>query len=83
MQWNCDHIVPLWEGGGNDDDNLQAICANCHSEKSILEAARRREAKRGVERERLEEEKKHRRDQLGITGTNIDLEIFRYDPDDL
>lgn len=81
MRWNCDHIVPLWEGGGNGDDNLQAICANCHAEKSCLEARRRREARRAAERETLRKEIEWRAEQIGATA-NIDLEIFRYDPND-
>ena len=26
------HIVPIREGGGNDDENLMALCNSCHSE---------------------------------------------------
>ncbi len=29
-----DHIVPLFKGGGNDDDNLQMLCVECHRKKS-------------------------------------------------
>ena len=83
MRWNCDHVVPLWEGGGNEDENLQAICANCHAEKSYLEARRRREARRELRRQILERDMERRRENMGITGTNIDLEIFRYDPNDV
>jgi 5-methylcytosine-specific restriction protein A len=37
-----DHRTPLWEGGGNDDDNLQAMAAvPCHEKKSAEEAKRR------------------------------------------
>lgn len=38
----CDHIVPLSEGGGDDDDNLQTICQCCDKEKSAAEARRGR-----------------------------------------
>lgn len=37
-----DHIVPKEEGGTDDDDNLQAICAACHTAKTGREAARGR-----------------------------------------
>lgn len=83
MRWNCDHVVPLWEGGDNEDHNLQAICANCHAEKSCIEAQRRREERRRLEMQNLERDMKSRRDELGITATNIDLEIFRYDPNNV
>ena len=29
-----DHIVPLFMGGSNDDDNLQMLCVECHRKKS-------------------------------------------------
>lgn len=29
-----DHIVPLFKGGSNDDDNLQMLCVECHRKKS-------------------------------------------------
>lgn len=29
-----DHIVPLFRGGSNDDDNLQMLCVECHRKKS-------------------------------------------------
>ena len=36
-----DHIVPVWEGGGEGDANLQAINRECHKAKTAAEAARR------------------------------------------
>jgi 5-methylcytosine-specific restriction protein A len=29
-----DHIVPIFMGGSNDDDNLQMLCVECHRKKS-------------------------------------------------
>lgn len=29
-----DHIVPLWNGGTNDPDNLQLLCYTCHKLKT-------------------------------------------------
>jgi 5-methylcytosine-specific restriction protein A len=29
-----DHIVPIFMGGSNDDDNLQMLCVECHLKKS-------------------------------------------------
>lgn len=28
-----DHIEPLWEGGLEEDSNLQALCRTCHIKK--------------------------------------------------
>ena len=49
QQWKCkkcqetldfsyeiDHIVPLYGGGSNDVNNLQALCRNCHGKKTLL-----------------------------------------------
>lgn len=38
----CDHIVPVSEGGGEEIENLQAICLECHAQKTADEAARSR-----------------------------------------
>lgn len=37
-----DHKVPKFEGGSEDDDNLQAICVDCHKAKTAVEAQRGR-----------------------------------------
>ena len=50
QQWKCamcehllsayyqiDHVRPLFLGGSNHNDNLQALCANCHAEKTATE----------------------------------------------
>jgi 5-methylcytosine-specific restriction enzyme A len=44
-----DHIVPRFEGGSDDDDNLQSICSPCDKVKTAAESARgrRRRAPRG------------------------------------
>ena len=33
-----DHITPKAKGGTDDDDNLQAICTDCHKDKTAREA---------------------------------------------
>jgi len=38
---DVDHIVPLWEGGSDHDDNKELLCAEHHQQKSTAEAARR------------------------------------------
>ena len=37
-----DHIIPLAEGGADDDDNVQGLCRDCHDVKSKQESARGR-----------------------------------------
>lgn len=40
--WECDHIIPLWkEGSSNHRENLQALCAECHSAKTLQEGIER------------------------------------------
>lgn len=36
-----DHRIPLWEGGTDDDANLQAVNTECHKAKTAAEARRR------------------------------------------
>lgn len=36
----CDHVVPIAEGGRNDIANGRAICFGCHDEKSRAESER-------------------------------------------
>lgn len=47
MDHECDHVVPLEQGGSNEDDNLQLLCAwfdasgvkqGCHAAKTKAEA---------------------------------------------
>lgn len=36
-----DHITPLWQGGADDDSNLQSMCNQDHDAKTAREAAER------------------------------------------
>lgn len=36
-----DHIVPLIEGGADDESNFQSLCSPCHKVKTAREASRR------------------------------------------
>ena len=29
-----DHILPLFKGGSNNDENLQMLCVECHKKKT-------------------------------------------------
>jgi 5-methylcytosine-specific restriction protein A len=33
--FEVDHIKPLFLGGGNSSDNLQALCRECHGKKTL------------------------------------------------
>ena len=35
--YDLDHIKPLWKGGEDTDENLQALCPACHRRKTDLE----------------------------------------------
>lgn len=37
-----DHIIPLFEGGPDDETNEQGLCVPCHETKSLAEAQRGR-----------------------------------------
>ena len=50
QQWRCnicksildytyeiDHNIPLFKGGTNELNNLQALCRNCHGKKTIID----------------------------------------------
>lgn len=37
-----DHIVPMFEGGRDDDSNTQGLCVPCHEAKSLAERLRAR-----------------------------------------
>lgn len=43
---DVDHILPLWSGGSNANDNLEALCVDCHKQKTKAEAKARAKAKR-------------------------------------
>jgi 5-methylcytosine-specific restriction protein A len=41
-----DHVIPLEEGGPDDETNEQGLCDDCHAAKSKAEAARGRWGRR-------------------------------------
>jgi 5-methylcytosine-specific restriction endonuclease McrA len=41
--FHIDHAVALRYGGNNEEDNLQALCAECHSMKSVRECKKQKE----------------------------------------
>lgn len=39
--WHVDHVLPLADGGADTLDNMQALCADCHMDKTADENMRR------------------------------------------
>ena len=39
--YECDHKIPLWKGGGDTIDDLQALCVSCHKKKTLVEEVER------------------------------------------
>lgn len=50
VDFNIDHVVPLWDGGTNDRSNLQGVCVTCHGAKTGAEARARTEHKQRKQR---------------------------------
>lgn len=48
---DVDHILPLWIGGTNRDDNLEGLCVEHHKAKTSLEARIRGKCNRIVARD--------------------------------
>ncbi|MHB8375494.1 MAG: HNH endonuclease [Dehalococcoidia bacterium] len=44
------HVVPLWDGGGNEISNLVTLCEPCHDLRHALISAERRELRRQLRR---------------------------------
>jgi 5-methylcytosine-specific restriction protein A len=44
-----DHIVPKAQGGTDDMDNLQAIAADCHERKTLIEQGKQPRTKVGLD----------------------------------
>jgi 5-methylcytosine-specific restriction protein A len=36
-----DHIIPLWAGGSDEDNNKETLCIPCHDAKTAREAKQR------------------------------------------
>lgn len=36
----ADHVIPLAEGGRDDESNLQGLCGECHEVKTQAESQR-------------------------------------------
>ncbi len=45
-----DHIVPKFEGGSNEIDNIQYLCANCHQDKTLVDIGRYKQTDEQISR---------------------------------
>lgn len=46
---DLDHIVPLFKGGTDDEENLQGLCAECHAEKTRRDLGQRERVAVGID----------------------------------
>ncbi len=44
-----DHVVALTNGGSNDEDNLQGLCASCHELKTLADLGQRPRVTTGLD----------------------------------
>lgn len=69
--FQIDHIIPLSEGGADDETNFQVLCPNCHATKTLNEAIERRARDRARQenfvRQKEREHEQHVRKKLEPT----------------
>ncbi|HEY0278629.1 MAG TPA: HNH endonuclease signature motif containing protein [Solirubrobacterales bacterium] len=53
IRWECDHRIPLEDGGPHHIDNLQVLCVEDHRKKTAREASARAERRRLSRRPQL------------------------------
>jgi 5-methylcytosine-specific restriction enzyme A len=46
IRTDIDHIVPVWLGGTNEDDNLRPLHVRCHADRTKIDARDRAHVKR-------------------------------------
>jgi 5-methylcytosine-specific restriction endonuclease McrA len=68
--YEVDHIIRLADGGSNEPDNLQALCAMCHSVKSKREAVGKKLLKKAAPKKK----------EWSIKNTEIGY-LYDSDPD--
>lgn len=44
-----DHIIPLFRGGPDDDDNKQSLCHACHADKTARDMGKRLKPRIGLD----------------------------------
>jgi hypothetical protein len=72
--FEVDHNVPLWKGGADAIENLRALCANCHSQKTQAEALDRANEKR------CEREAYRRKYEQAVAREEEDARVYATHP---
>ena len=55
--FECDHRVPLWAGGEDTLEALQALCVTCHKKKTLREEIERLERRRRASAARSQQQR--------------------------
>lgn len=61
VEFEYDHVVPLWRGGTHHTDNAQVLCHACHAAKTAEEAADRARSSVGTASDRVMTEQERSR----------------------
>lgn len=74
-----DHIIPRWRGGGDEPENIQWLCANCHEDKTRVDLTGRpgwnKGRKNSEEARRKMREAAKRRTADGYIGSSTRAEV--------
>lgn len=84
--YQFDHVLPIWLGGADAPENLEALCVPCHRHKTALEAGQRAKVTRiKAKREpALTPKRKRPKARLGSRWLKrkVDGSVVRRDRDD-
>ena len=63
--YEIDHVICIKDGGSNEENNLQALCPNCHRKKTNNDMAKKKEKKKAEkEKEPKEKEPKEKKEKV-------------------
>ena len=63
QEFDVDHVTPIWKGGLDEPENMQALCPACHWRKTNRERLERSM----VQEEREREEERERKERTAAT----------------
>ena len=55
--YEIDHVICIKDGGSNEENNLQALCPNCHRKKTNNDMAKKKEKMKAEKEKELKEKK--------------------------